>query len=308
MINQHWLWVDDHGGWVKSTWQFTVTGHIWYFLKSNGFVYFKRKKKKKSTQLSMIKKELWVVWYMDVDGCEAWNYYSHLLPWEKTAGERNSQIKKGIARGITKKWKWDLIKIQLISEFWLYEPINPLYCKPIWVGFSATTSEDTLINFQPTTVTVLLLHCPQHVLSQVIKNVIGVNSMEFYETSCLICLSSTLYLPHLQCSLPYAWDSILPCLVFLFSGYSTSGSFAGSPVLGPLVSPLYFPSKWLAVTLFITMYVSHPKDLLNSTYEFLRPNAHTTILDIPQTPCCSLHIHTTWLSSIIPFLSKQKQS
>ena len=73
-------------------------------------LYFKRKKKKKCTRLSMIKKELWVVWYMDVDGCEAWNYYSHLLPWEKTAGEWNSHIKKGIARGITKKWKWDLIK------------------------------------------------------------------------------------------------------------------------------------------------------------------------------------------------------
>lgn len=79
------------------------------FSKIKWLCLFQEKEKKKSTQLSMIKKELWVVWYMDVDGCEAWNYYSHLLPWEKTAGEWNSHI-KGIARGITKKWKWDLIK------------------------------------------------------------------------------------------------------------------------------------------------------------------------------------------------------
>lgn len=225
-------------------------------------------------------------------GCEACTYYSHLLPWETTVGEWNSH-KKGIAEGITKKWNCILDQIRSKAHptselFQLCKPINPLYYKPIWDGFSVTTSEETLtrfpINFQPTLVMVLPLHSPQHVLSHVISNFIIAKSnrilwdflfnlSQLYFFSSISMFSSLCLRFHtcLACFYPLWLLSV--CLHWWLS-------CLGSPSL----SPPYFPSKWLAVSHFFYIYnhlcVSSQRSSKFYTWIF-KGLMHTAILDIP---------------------------
>lgn len=114
----------------------------------NQMALFKEKEKSKrrvENFHSMIREEL----NGAVQGCEAWNYHSHLPPGEKQP-EKETHTWRGAQPGKHRELEPDprgnQIQRPSTSELCeLKEPVNPLYCWPIWVGFSVTISEDILI-------------------------------------------------------------------------------------------------------------------------------------------------------------------
>lgn len=175
-------------------------------------------------------------------------------PWENethTRAELRDSLRNRTGSLIKSDQK---LKAHPASElFQLWKPINPLYYKPIWEGFSATTSEDTLtrssINSQPTLVMVLPLHSPQYVLSHVINNFIIAKSDSF-----IMRLPAQLYLILLHLNVLFAVLEILHLPGLLLSSLA-SLSLAPLMILLSWVpfSLLHtFPqSDWQLLTFFL---------------------------------------------------------